>query len=116
MKRISTIFFSLGLSVALIALAVWFLGSPQGLYRFGSGRWFVPYGMMGGHTGVVMMLFWVIVIVALILLASGVFTSRRDPYGLSHGEPDAMEILKRRYANGDIDRVEYEAKRRELSR
>lgn len=115
MRRISTILFSLGLSVALIALAVWFLGSPHGLYRFGSGRWFVPYGMMGGHTGVVMMLFWVIVIVAAILLVSGVFTNRSSPSGPAHGEPDAVEILKRRYASGDIDRVEYEAKRRELS-
>ncbi len=74
-----------------------------------------PYGMMGGHTGVVMMLFWVIVIVALIVLVSGVFTSRRGSSGLFPSESDAIEILKRRYAGGDIDRAEYEAKRRELS-
>ena len=115
MKRIPSIFFSLGLSVTLIALAIWFLSSQHGLYRFASGRWFVPHGMMGGQTGVVMMLFWVIVIVALILLVSGVFTSRGSSSVFSHGEPDAIEILKRRYANGDIDQAEYEAKRSELS-
>jgi len=115
MKRISAIFFSLGLSVALIALAVWFLTSQHGLYRFASGRWFVPHGMMDGQAGVVMMLFWVIVIVALIMLVSGVFINRSSPSVFSHGEPDAIQILKRRYANGDIDQAEYEARRRELS-
>ena len=68
MKRNSATLFSIGLSVALIALGIWFLSSQYGLYRFGSGRWFMPHGMMtGGPVGLVMILFWVIVIVTLIL-------------------------------------------------
>lgn len=116
MKRISSIFFSIGLSAALVALAIWFLASQHDLFRFVSGRWFMPHGMMmGGSMGVVMLLFWVMVIVALVLLVSGLFTGRSIPSGGSHVELDAIEILKRRYANGDIDQGEYQAKRRELS-
>jgi len=123
MKRFSATLLSIGLSAALVAVGIWFLSSPHGLYRWGSGRWSMPYGgggMMaggfGGGTGVVMILFWVIVMIALVLLISGVIArhgsgSTDDSF---RSEPDALEILKRRYANGEIDRSEFETKRKVL--
>jgi putative membrane protein len=121
MKRISAFLVSIGLSAGLIALGIWFLASRHGLYRFSRGDW-MPHDMiMGGPMGFVMILFWIVVIAALVLLISTVLTVRRTtadthPDAPDAFAPDALEILKRRYAKGDIDRAEYEAMRRELTR
>ena len=63
------------------------------------------YGMMAGigWLGMLMMaLFWVGVVLLIVWGLSGVFPSRRQT-----AEPDAEEILKRRYARGEISREEY---------
>ena len=116
MKRISAFLFSIGLSAGLIALGIWFLASRHGLYRFSRGDW-MPHDMMtGGPMGFVMILFWIVVIAALVLLISGVLTVRRTTADTLSDAPDALEILKRRYAKGEIDRAEYEAMRLDLIR
>ncbi len=76
----------------------------------------MPYGMMGasGGMGVVMILFWLIVIVALVLLLSGIFTGRGTIHGDARQAPDALQILKRRYASGEIDKSQFEAMRKDL--
>jgi len=116
MKRSSALLVSIGLSAALIALGIWFMASQHGLYRFSRGDW-IPHGMMmGGPMGFVMILFWIVVIAALVLLISSVLSVRRTTTDTLRDTPDALEILERRYAKGDIDRAEFEAMRRELSR
>jgi putative membrane protein len=63
------------------------------------------YGMMAGMgwLGLLMMaLFWIGVILLVVWGLSNAFPSRRQA-----AEPDAEEILKRRYARGDISREEY---------
>ena len=63
------------------------------------------YGMMAGMgwLGLLMMaLFWVGVILLVVWGLSNAFPGRRQP-----AEPDAEEILKRRYAKGEISREEY---------
>lgn len=63
------------------------------------------YGMMAGMgwLGLLMMaLFWIGVILLVIWGISNAFPSRRQAI-----EPDAEEILKRRYALGEISREEY---------
>ena len=65
--------------------------------------------------GIIMITFWIVLIGALILLVSGVINSIR---GTQHNEDDLrnpLEILKQRYARGEIDKAEYEDKRRSLS-
>lgn len=117
-KRTSSILISIGSSAALIAAGIWFLYDRYGHYYTGSGHWFMPYGMMGtggGGMGVVMILFWIIVIVALVLLLSGIFSGRSHIQGDSRQEPDALQILKRRYANGEIDKAQFEAMRKDLN-
>jgi putative membrane protein len=65
------------------------------------------FGIWGGWGmvfGGVMMVFWIVVLVALV-----VFLVRwigRTPNGTSRR--DAAEILKQRYARGEIDVTEYE--------
>jgi putative membrane protein len=63
------------------------------------------YGMMTGMgwLGLLLMaLFWIGVILLVVWGLSNAFPSRRQAI-----EPDAAEILKRRYARGEISREEY---------
>jgi putative membrane protein len=63
------------------------------------------YGMMAGMgwLGLLMMaLFWIGVILLVVWGLSNAFPSRRQAI-----EPDAEEILKRRYARGELSREEY---------
>ena len=69
---------------------------------------------MWGATGIGMMLmmilFWGLIIVALVLGIRWLITQGREPRADS-----LLEILKKRYARGEIDNEEYEAKKREIS-
>jgi putative membrane protein len=63
------------------------------------------YGMMAGMgwLGLLLLaLFWIGVILLMVWGLSNAFPSRRQAV-----EPDAAEILKRRYARGEISREEY---------
>ena len=68
------------------------------------------YGMMNGGFGG-FMLFCPVVL--FILLAFFLFMPRRRWRMM--GEPDAMEIVKRRYARGEIKKEEYDALKKDLS-
>jgi len=84
---------------------------------YGEGGWFGP-GMMGwgmwGWGWIFMLFFWGLVIVALIFLIrwlAGLGRSRP----LSQKPPDsALEILRQRYAKGEIDKEEFEQTKRDL--
>ena len=60
--------------------------------------------------GILMILFWAVVIVALVLLISALFSGRRPT---SHTE-SALEILQKRFARGEIDKGRFDAMRRDL--
>ncbi|MGP1676862.1 MAG: SHOCT domain-containing protein [Burkholderiales bacterium] len=72
------------------------------------------YGFGGGAMGIGMLLFWGLVIVAIVVLA-------RSFGGKSAGseprlrEKTALDILSERYAKGEIGKAEFEEKRRDLS-
>ncbi|MBT8434839.1 MAG: SHOCT domain-containing protein [Gammaproteobacteria bacterium] len=64
-----------------------------------------------GYGGGMMWIFWILIIVALIWFVA--FATRRG--GLSSGnEKSALEVLKERYARGEIDRDEFEQKQKDL--
>ncbi len=69
------------------------------------------YGMFGwGLVGwIVMILFWV-AIVALVVWVLGNLLRTRSP----HSEESALDILKRRYATGEISQAEFEQARRAI--
>lgn len=130
MKRISSKLIAIGIPAVFVAAAIWFFYGHHGLYAYGYGRWSMPYGnyghygfgrwfmpyggMMTGGGGIVMIFFWIILLVALAYLISGLFGRRSDTPAKPASEPDALEILKRRYARGEIDRAEFESKQRDL--
>jgi putative membrane protein len=67
------------------------------------------YGGMGfGWLG--MALFWVLVAVVVVYLLR-VFSQGQAP---GHKDGQAMEILRERYARGEIGQEEFEARRRDL--
>lgn len=115
MNRKTNTLLSIGISAVLIAVAIWLLYSHNNGMWIGHGRWGMGYHhMIGGGMGFVMIIFWVVLIGALILLVSGAVNGVR---GSRQNEDvqDPLEILKRRYASGEIDKAEYEDKRRILS-
>ena len=63
----------------------------------------------GGYLG--MILFWVLLIVVIILLVKYLMPKKDTPD--EHRETP-LEILQRRYANGEIDKEEYDEKRKGL--
>jgi putative membrane protein len=63
-----------------------------------------------------MVLFWVVVILAIVGLASVLARGRSGGGGTSERiGATALEILDERYARGEIDQTEYERKRRDLT-
>lgn len=76
-------------------------------YMGDGGWWWWGFGAL--H----MLLFWgvlIFVIVALVKWMSGMPGTRAG----GHGEGRAVEILKERYARGEINKEEFEQKKRDL--
>lgn len=79
--------------------------------------------MMGGWGGgfgfgwIFMILFWGLIIWAIIALVRG--TSGHGCCGghggSGHGEKTPLDILKERYAKGEINKEEFEAKKKDLA-
>ena len=93
-------------SMAADALAQW-----RG-YDWGHGP-----GMMGGYGmgwfgGIIMVAFWIAVVVGIIFLIRWLVLSAKG--GGSGSEESALEILKKRYARGEIDKKEFEQKKKDI--
>lgn len=74
-----------------------FFNSPLGWFGFGLG-WLL------------MILFWILIIVALLALIRWLWSGGEKPK-----EGTALEILKERYAKGEISKKEFEEKKRNLA-
>jgi putative membrane protein len=70
-------------------------------------------GIMDGNWyggGLFMIILWVVVIVGIIL-----FVQWAVEQGRSKNEPEtALDILKKRYAKGEINKEEFEAKKKDI--
>ena len=120
MNRKTNTLMSLGISVALIVGAIWFLYDQHRGFGYGGGGWYMPYqSMMGGYggayMGIFMILFWVVILAAIVMVVSWLLSDREVPGGpYNRRTPDALEILKSRYAKGVIDKAQSQAIKREL--
>ena len=65
-----------------------------------------------GYGGGMMWVFWILIIVALVWFVT--FATRRGDIS-PRSEKSALEILKERYAKGEIDREEFEHKKKDLN-
>lgn len=65
-------------------------------------------GWFGGY----MWLFWIVLIVVFVLLIKGISSGGNTNNASQNESP--LDILKKRYANGEIDEAEYKRRRKEL--
>ncbi len=80
------------------------------------------WGYMGGGYlgGIVMLLFWTAVLVAVVFFVVWLVRqgqsggSSKQAGGYTGDRESALDILDRRYARGEIDREEYEERRQAL--
>ncbi len=91
------------------------IAAQWGGYDWGHGP-----GMMGGgygfgwFGGIIMIAFWIAIIVGIVLLIRWlIISTRTTSHGTGSGE-SALEILKKRYARGEINKEEFEEKKRDL--
>lgn len=73
-------------------------------YGMGSG-----FGFGGGF----MILWWIVIIVAVVALVKWLSTSGTAATGIQ--KKTALEVLNERYARGEIDDEEYKRRKRELT-
>jgi putative membrane protein len=65
-----------------------------------------------GYGGGMMWIFWILIIIALVWFVT--FATRRESASPGN-EKSAQDILKERYARGEIEREEFEQKRKDLN-
>ena len=85
------------------------MGQPNGGWHMGPG-----WGI--GWLGMVMMLaFWGLVIVALFFFIKWLIQASKGQTNNQPAGARALDILKERYARGEIEKEEYEAKKADLN-
>ncbi len=72
-------------------------------------HWMEWYGCGTGFCGLLVLLFWVLVIMGLVYLVKALSGSKGKA-----GDETALEILRKRYARGEISREEFEEKKKDL--
>lgn len=82
-----------------------FMMMPMGPWMMG-GAW-------GPWWGIAMLLLWLVIIAGIGVAL--VATIRALPWSRPQGEESPLDILKRRYARGEISREEYERMKQELT-
>ncbi len=68
-------------------------------------------GMMGGGYWILGLIFWILVIIGLVLLIKYLW----EGSGAKRGEESALEILRKKYARGEISKEEFEEKKKDVS-
>lgn len=103
-----------GVIVAVLVVLLPLIFGAVGGWR--GGGWGMGWGMMGGFgmMGLGMVVFWGLLIWLVVALVRG--TAGPASYVSGHTHADsALEVLKKRYARGEISKEEYEEKKKDLS-
>lgn len=73
----------------------------------------MAWGPGWGWIGLMHAVWWLVLIVAILAMIR--WTTRSGPYGAQPPEEDrAIAILRERYARGEIDKAEFEERKRDL--
>lgn len=88
----------------------------------GYGGWGMGPGMMGWGMGygmgwlwtILMVAFWIAVIAGVVFLIRWLILSTKTSSQHGLREESALDILKKRYARGEIDREEFEQRKKDL--
>ncbi|MFC2020899.1 SHOCT domain-containing protein [Chloroflexota bacterium] len=114
-KNVKTALIIGGIIIALVIVVPLVFGTVFGWHDSGLGM--MGSGMWGGWMflmPILFILFWGLVIWGIVALVRGL----SQPGGsdsASNRSDSALEVLKMRYARGEIDKNEYEEKKRDLA-
>ena len=102
-----------GIVLVILIVVPSILGGIYGWQNQGRGWGMMGPGMMGGYgwgwfMPIFMILFWGLVIWGIVALVRGASSS-------SEHKDSALEVLKRRYAKGEINKEEFEQKKKDLA-
>jgi len=86
--------------------------SPTGLNQGNNSMMNFGFTPFGGFGWIFMILWWVLIIAGIVALIKWFMSQSRGNHG---HEKSPLEILKGRYAKGEIDRKEFEDKKKDLS-
>jgi putative membrane protein len=100
------------ISIMILLLTAVYGYTQMGPGMMGPGMMNWGYGMGWGWM-IIMAVFWISVIVGIIFLIRWVVLSANKDRGLKH-EETALDILKKRYAKGEINKDEFEEKKKDL--
>ena len=89
-----------------VPVVLWAQEQP---YKWGWGMHPMMWGAWGFGMMFVMMLFWILVIIGVVLGIRWLIGQ-----GKASGTDSALEILRQRYARGEINKEEFEARKRDL--
>lgn len=89
-------------------------GQPREPGGWGMGPGPMGWGMMAWFGPIMMIIFWAAIIIAVVLAIRWLLRAGTHAASGAHKD-SALDILKERYARGEIDREEFEQKRRDLS-
>lgn len=108
-------------TLTTIAIYLVFFSSTEVLAGWGDNQgWHMGPGMMGGwgmgwFGGIFMMIFWVLILVGLIFLIKWLIQTTGRVKSDSGSDNRALEILKERYARGEIDTAEFNEKKKVIA-
>ena len=100
------------ISIMILSLTAVYGYTQMGQGMMGPGMMNWGYGMGWGWS-IIMMVFWIAVIVGIIFLIRWVVLST-DSRRETRAEGSAMEILRNRYARGEINKDEFGEKKKDL--
>ena len=84
----------------------------MGYFGYGYGYDHPWYGIFGG---LIMVIFWVLIISLIIsFIRRGRIHDHKQMHGGMYGGGRAIDVLKERYAKGEIDKKEFEEKKKDL--
>ena len=106
MNRLAGVFGGLS-GAAALPLPPWV---QERAWEWGSHPMWGMWGAWGVGMLLVMLTFWVLVIVGLVALVRWLVIQGRDSR-----TDTALEILRQRYARGEINKDEFDARKRDLS-
>ena len=69
---------------------------------------------MGWFGGIFMIVFWILILMGLVFLIRWLIQSTSRDKATGNGTNRALEILKERYAKGEINKEEFESKKKDL--